>query len=202
MSGIPSLAFASEFTSRFRHRADLHRWLDSLAGRSLAAPREFQHKDSRPKSERRKVIRAPEFSSPRGTSPAGRWPGSSSRSCKACPRSPSTTPRSRTGRREQSILPGPNADLLALLPFTVLCVLLYLVGRDVILAANRDAPGRSSRCDDRGRAARRPYQFQSRDVSHAMNVSTRRELTSTRGLSQTHRRYGRAPAGNRNDIER
>lgn len=29
---------------------------------------------------------------------------------------------------------GPYADLLALLPFTVLCVLLYLVGRDVLLA--------------------------------------------------------------------
>jgi hypothetical protein len=32
---------------------------------------------------------------------------------------------------------GPNADLLALLPFTVLCVLLYLVGRDVLLAPKR-----------------------------------------------------------------
>jgi putative OPT family oligopeptide transporter len=30
---------------------------------------------------------------------------------------------------------GPNSDFLALLPFTVLCVLLYLVGRDVLLAA-------------------------------------------------------------------
>ena len=30
-------------------------------------------------------------------------------------------------------LNGPNADLLALLPFAVLCVLLYLVGRDVLL---------------------------------------------------------------------
>jgi hypothetical protein len=29
---------------------------------------------------------------------------------------------------------GPNSDLLALLPFTVLCVMLYLVGRDVLLA--------------------------------------------------------------------
>jgi hypothetical protein len=29
---------------------------------------------------------------------------------------------------------GASADLLALLPFTVLCVLLYLVGRDVLLA--------------------------------------------------------------------
>ena len=29
---------------------------------------------------------------------------------------------------------GPHADLLALLPFGVLCVLLYLVGRDVLLA--------------------------------------------------------------------
>jgi hypothetical protein len=33
---------------------------------------------------------------------------------------------------------GPNADLLALLPFTVLCVLLYLTGRDVLLAAKRN----------------------------------------------------------------
>jgi len=32
---------------------------------------------------------------------------------------------------------GPQANLLALLPFTVLCVLLYLVGRDVLLAAKR-----------------------------------------------------------------
>jgi putative OPT family oligopeptide transporter len=30
---------------------------------------------------------------------------------------------------------GPSSDLLALLPFTVLCVMLYLVGRDVLLAA-------------------------------------------------------------------
>ena len=30
---------------------------------------------------------------------------------------------------------GPNSDFLALLPFTVLCVMLYLVGRDVLLAA-------------------------------------------------------------------
>jgi putative OPT family oligopeptide transporter len=29
---------------------------------------------------------------------------------------------------------GPNSDLLALLPFTVLCVMLYLVGRDVLMA--------------------------------------------------------------------
>ena len=30
---------------------------------------------------------------------------------------------------------GPNADLLATLPFAILCVLLYLVGRDVLLKA-------------------------------------------------------------------
>ena len=30
---------------------------------------------------------------------------------------------------------GPSSDLLAMLPFAVLCVLLYLVGRDVLLAA-------------------------------------------------------------------
>jgi putative OPT family oligopeptide transporter len=30
---------------------------------------------------------------------------------------------------------GPNSDLLALIPFAILCVLLYLVGRDVLLAA-------------------------------------------------------------------
>lgn len=30
---------------------------------------------------------------------------------------------------------GANADLLALIPFAVLCILLYLVGRDVLLAA-------------------------------------------------------------------
>ena len=28
---------------------------------------------------------------------------------------------------------GPNSDLLALIPFIILCVLLYLVGRDVVL---------------------------------------------------------------------
>ncbi len=32
---------------------------------------------------------------------------------------------------------GPHADLLALLPFAVLCVLLYLVGRDVLLAPKK-----------------------------------------------------------------
>src|SRR6185295_14210866 len=34
---------------------------------------------------------------------------------------------------------GANADLLACLPFLVLCVLLYLTGRDVILAARAKA---------------------------------------------------------------
>ena len=32
---------------------------------------------------------------------------------------------------------GPHADLLALIPFTILCVLLYLVGRDVLLASRK-----------------------------------------------------------------
>ena len=32
---------------------------------------------------------------------------------------------------------GPHADLLALIPFVVLCVLLYLVGRDVLLASRK-----------------------------------------------------------------
>ncbi len=31
---------------------------------------------------------------------------------------------------------GPYSDLLALIPFTILCVLLYLVGRDVLLASH------------------------------------------------------------------
>jgi len=30
---------------------------------------------------------------------------------------------------------GPNSDLLSLIPFTILCLILYLVGRDVLLAA-------------------------------------------------------------------
>jgi hypothetical protein len=30
---------------------------------------------------------------------------------------------------------GPSSDLLAMLPFIALCVMLYLVGRDVLLAA-------------------------------------------------------------------
>jgi hypothetical protein len=34
---------------------------------------------------------------------------------------------------------GPNSDWLALLPFTVLAVMLYLVGRDVLLANRRKA---------------------------------------------------------------
>ena len=34
---------------------------------------------------------------------------------------------------------GPHADLLALIPFAVLCVLLYLVGRDVLLAPAKKA---------------------------------------------------------------
>ena len=33
---------------------------------------------------------------------------------------------------------GPHADLLALIPFAVLCVLLYLVGRDVLLAPKKN----------------------------------------------------------------
>jgi hypothetical protein len=31
-------------------------------------------------------------------------------------------------------LSGPNADLLSMIPFVILCVLLYLAGREVILA--------------------------------------------------------------------
>ena len=34
---------------------------------------------------------------------------------------------------------GPHADLLALIPFVVLCILLYLVGRDVLLAPRAKA---------------------------------------------------------------
>ena len=34
---------------------------------------------------------------------------------------------------------GPHADLFALLPFVVLCVLLYLAGRDIILATRLKA---------------------------------------------------------------
>ena len=37
---------------------------------------------------------------------------------------------------------GPNSDLLSLLPFLVLMVLLYLVGREVILKGKSDAPSR------------------------------------------------------------
>ena len=34
---------------------------------------------------------------------------------------------------------GPNADLLAMIPFTLLAILLYLVGRDKVLAPRRVA---------------------------------------------------------------
>ncbi len=34
---------------------------------------------------------------------------------------------------------GPNADLLAMIPFTLLAILLYLVGRDRVLAPKRAA---------------------------------------------------------------
>ena len=34
---------------------------------------------------------------------------------------------------------GPYSDLLALIPFLILCVLLYLVGRDVLLATRAKA---------------------------------------------------------------
>ncbi|PYK41591.1 MAG: hypothetical protein DME60_02550 [Verrucomicrobia bacterium] len=37
---------------------------------------------------------------------------------------------------------GPNADLLALIPFLVLCVLLYFVGRN--LSPSQNARGRDS----------------------------------------------------------
>jgi hypothetical protein len=37
---------------------------------------------------------------------------------------------------------GVNADLLALLPFTALCPLLYLVGRDILLAPGRTKTSR------------------------------------------------------------
>ena len=33
---------------------------------------------------------------------------------------------------------GPSSDLLAMIPFVVLCVLLYLVGRDVLLASRNE----------------------------------------------------------------
>ena len=32
---------------------------------------------------------------------------------------------------------GPSSDLLAMIPFVVLCLLLYLVGRDVLLASRK-----------------------------------------------------------------
>jgi ABC-type uncharacterized transport system permease subunit len=32
---------------------------------------------------------------------------------------------------------GVNSDLLSMIPFTVLCVVLYLVGRDVLLAPRK-----------------------------------------------------------------
>ncbi len=35
---------------------------------------------------------------------------------------------------------GPSADLLALIPFGVICVVLYLVGRDVLLASKKTPP--------------------------------------------------------------
>lgn len=38
---------------------------------------------------------------------------------------------------------GPQADLLALIPFVLLCVLLYLVGRDVLLAPSSKARNRA-----------------------------------------------------------
>jgi hypothetical protein len=34
---------------------------------------------------------------------------------------------------------GPNSDLLAMIPFTIMCVLLYLVGRDLLLRGRRGA---------------------------------------------------------------
>ena len=37
---------------------------------------------------------------------------------------------------------GAYANLLALIPFTVLCVLLYLVGRDILLAPARTKTNR------------------------------------------------------------
>ncbi len=37
---------------------------------------------------------------------------------------------------------GANVDLLALIPFTALCVLLYLVGRDILLAPARTRTNR------------------------------------------------------------
>jgi hypothetical protein len=37
---------------------------------------------------------------------------------------------------------GANADLLALLPFIALCVLLYLVGRDLLLAERQKSGSR------------------------------------------------------------
>ena len=36
---------------------------------------------------------------------------------------------------------GPNSDLLAMIPFTVLCVLLYLVGRDLLLRSRPKTAG-------------------------------------------------------------
>jgi hypothetical protein len=34
---------------------------------------------------------------------------------------------------------GPYADLLSLVPFTILCVLLYLVGRDLLFASKKNS---------------------------------------------------------------
>jgi hypothetical protein len=54
---------------------------------------------------------------------------------------PSVAPISKKieewSRANNPFFNGANADLLALIPFVILCVLLYLVGRDVLLAPRR-----------------------------------------------------------------
>ena len=40
---------------------------------------------------------------------------------------------------------GPHADLLALIPFILICIFLYLVGRDVVLATRSRSPPSQSR---------------------------------------------------------
>ena len=37
---------------------------------------------------------------------------------------------------------GPHSDLLALVPFVILCVVLYLVGREMIMTGKMGAAGR------------------------------------------------------------
>ena len=139
MSGIPSLAFAVGVYLPLSSSSPIFiggmiRW---LVDRWLRKQNSSITIDARTSSSR-KATRAPACCSPPVISRAARSPASSSPFMAGWPSLGAINERlAAWATAHNPFFAGPHADLLALIPFVVLCVLLYLVGRDVLLASRK-----------------------------------------------------------------